>query len=236
MVQKVVTTRTDDIDGTDGATILPFSIDGAGYEIDLGPDNAAGLRSIFAPYIAAGRIVSTPRRQRSGNAERRGRTRDIRAWAHDKGYEINERGRVPASIAREYETEHGVSPVRGSSPLAPGLPARARVSASGTGAGLPEVRRDLERKPPAVRLLPAVSPAASEPASPAASKPASPATSPAVELTDAVSPYPPEVVADAKAARNTAIRTWAIRKGYKVKARGKIPAAIVREYDETHTD
>ena len=55
MAQKVRVDLVDDIDGTDATQTVPFTVDGAAYEIDLSDDNAARLREEFAPFIAAGR-------------------------------------------------------------------------------------------------------------------------------------------------------------------------------------
>jgi hypothetical protein len=34
-------------------------------------------------------------------------TAKIRAWAKEKGYEVNDRGRVPATIREAYDKVHG---------------------------------------------------------------------------------------------------------------------------------
>ncbi|GAA1062024.1 Lsr2 dimerization domain-containing protein [Agromyces bracchium] len=39
MAKRTVVTLVDDIDGTDAAETIAFTIDGAGYEIDLSTDN-----------------------------------------------------------------------------------------------------------------------------------------------------------------------------------------------------
>jgi hypothetical protein len=106
MAQKVIISKTDDIDGSNNAETIPFSIDGHSYEIDLSESNANGMRAIMAPYIASGRKVSGPN---TGRKRRRPRskTRDIREWAIQNGYEnLKPRGRVPVEIIREYERAH----------------------------------------------------------------------------------------------------------------------------------
>ena len=63
MAKKTVYQLTDDIDGRPlseaDAEAVMFSIDGRHYEIDLGKDNAASLRSALDQYIAVGRNAST---------------------------------------------------------------------------------------------------------------------------------------------------------------------------------
>jgi Lsr2 protein len=67
------THRVDDLDGSTASQTVLFSIDHEQFEIDLNDDNAALLRDVFTPYIAAAR----PTRQRrhitskSGDGKRR---------------------------------------------------------------------------------------------------------------------------------------------------------------------
>ena len=114
MARRIVHQLVDDLDGSvldvgEGESVL-FSLDGTAYEIDLSDDNAAALREAFAPYVAAGRSISSSRGA-SSEASRRRRPGQqdysaIRAWAKDNGYQVSERGRVPASIVDAYEAAH----------------------------------------------------------------------------------------------------------------------------------
>ncbi|PKV88187.1 Lsr2 family protein [Streptomyces sp. TLI_146] len=107
MAQKIVTIYTDDLTGeeTAEATTHSLVIDGVAYEIDLGPESYDKLLEAVAPFTKAGRRVrgsrgkSTASRPTGGNQD----TAKIRAWAKEKGYEINDRGRVPADIREAYE-------------------------------------------------------------------------------------------------------------------------------------
>src|SRR3954451_4623497 len=45
----------DDLDGSEADESVEFTLDGMSLEIDLSKDNAAKLRDILAPYVAAGR-------------------------------------------------------------------------------------------------------------------------------------------------------------------------------------
>ena len=114
MARRIVHQLVDDLDGTvlevgSGETVL-FSLDGVAYEIDLTDDNAASLRSAFDPYISAARRVGTRsatpadgrRRRRSGQTD----YAPIRAWAKSNGYQVSERGRVPASVIEAYDAAH----------------------------------------------------------------------------------------------------------------------------------
>jgi hypothetical protein len=59
-----VTRLVDDLDGGPAAETVQFGLDGAAYELDLSPENAATLRSVLGRYVAAARrvTVSVPAR------------------------------------------------------------------------------------------------------------------------------------------------------------------------------
>jgi len=113
MAQQVLVEMVDDIDGTTAAQTVPFSLDGISYEIDLSAVNAGALRDELARYVAASRRVggrkvrlavgqSSTGSPAGGPADRE-RSRQIRAWAIDNGYEISERGRIPANVISAHE-------------------------------------------------------------------------------------------------------------------------------------
>jgi hypothetical protein len=114
VAQKVQVLLVDDLDGGEADETVTFALDGVTYEIDLTTENADKLRGLLNPYTDSGR--------RTGGRAGRGRTRatrggsgsaggqdtaKIRAWAKEKGYEVNDRGRVPATIREAYEKAHG---------------------------------------------------------------------------------------------------------------------------------
>ena len=116
MARKIIHQLIDDLDGTlievgSGDTVL-FSLDGVAYEIDLGDENAAALREAFAPYVSAGRSISSARASTSsasGPKRRRPGQQDysaVRSWAKENGFAVSERGRVPASVIDAYEAAH----------------------------------------------------------------------------------------------------------------------------------
>lgn len=117
MARRIVHQLVDDIDGTilevgEGETVL-FSLDGVAYEIDVTDENAAALRAALDRYIKAARSVSSSRSSSSASAAARKRRRSgqqdysaIRDWAKKNGYEVSERGRVPASVLEAYEAAH----------------------------------------------------------------------------------------------------------------------------------
>ncbi|WP_326595430.1 histone-like nucleoid-structuring protein Lsr2 [Streptomyces sp. NBC_01803] len=112
MATKIVTVYTDDLTGEEASEVgtHTFSIDGVNYEIDLAPDSFDKFLATLSPFIEAGR--KTGRTPRSGAAVRRPvptpsqDTAKIRAWAKENGFEVNERGRVPANVREAYEKAH----------------------------------------------------------------------------------------------------------------------------------
>lgn len=109
MAQKVLVEMLDDIDGSPATQTVPFGLDGATYEIDLSEGNAAALRENLARYVAASRRtggrkirVATGQPTTASTADRE-RSRTIRAWAAENGYQISERGRISADVVTAYE-------------------------------------------------------------------------------------------------------------------------------------
>ena len=107
MAQKVQVLLVDDIDGGEADETVTFALDGKTYEIDLTTANADKLRGLLEPYVKGGR--RTGGRSSGGRGKARAAsggsqdTAQIRAWAKENGYEVNDRGRVPASIREAYE-------------------------------------------------------------------------------------------------------------------------------------
>lgn len=111
MAQKVQVLLVDDLDGGEADETVTFALDGKTYEIDLTTANADKLRGLLEPYVKSGRRTG-------GRSSGRGKSRaaasggsqdtaQIRAWAKDNGFEVNDRGRVPASIREAYEKANG---------------------------------------------------------------------------------------------------------------------------------
>ncbi len=106
VAQRVQILLEDDLDGGKADETITFGLDGASYEIDLSSSNAKKLREAMAQYVGAGRKLSgrAARRTSSGARSRRSTSAsDIRTWARDNGYEVSDRGRVPAEIRAAYE-------------------------------------------------------------------------------------------------------------------------------------
>jgi Lsr2 len=104
MAQRVSVELEDDLDGGPADETLRFGLGGSEYEIDLSKKNASTFRRQIAPYIEhARRAGSRPRRRPGRTASSRERSGDIRAWAKEQSIPVNERGRIPAGVAKQYE-------------------------------------------------------------------------------------------------------------------------------------
>ncbi|WP_329622727.1 Lsr2 family protein [Streptomyces sp. NBC_01255] len=106
MAQKVQVLLVDDLDGIEADETVTFALDGKTYEIDLTTANAEKLRGLLEPYTTGGR--RTGGRTTSGRGKGRVAagspdTAKIRAWAKENGLDVNDRGRVPATVKAAYE-------------------------------------------------------------------------------------------------------------------------------------
>jgi hypothetical protein len=112
MAQKVQITLLCDLDdgNVEADETLHFSLGDASYEVDVCGKHAQQVRDGLQPFVAHGRKISrasSSSRRRSGRAATGpDQTAGVRAWAKDKGIHVNDRGRIPASVVKEYEAAH----------------------------------------------------------------------------------------------------------------------------------
>ena len=113
MAQRVV--LTDDIDGTEGAQTINYTVDGQEYEIDLSEENVQRFHEALEPVVSKSREVRrqvASARRGSGNGRRRsgasGRPDipQIREWAQANGYDVSARGRVKKEVIDAYDVAH----------------------------------------------------------------------------------------------------------------------------------
>ena len=111
MAQRVQVILVDDVDGGTAAETVSFSLDGVAYEIDLSTKNATKLRGVFAPYVGSARRTGrVPARPGGGSRARTGGTatadreqnQAIREWAKKRGFNVSDRGRIPAEVVEQY--------------------------------------------------------------------------------------------------------------------------------------
>jgi hypothetical protein len=80
-----------------------FSLDAVDYEIDLSQQNADALRTALVPYTKHGRKDLTRNKaHRAPNKTKGGKTAEVREWAKNHGYHVNDRGRIPVAVMNEY--------------------------------------------------------------------------------------------------------------------------------------
>ncbi len=114
MAQKITTLFIDDIDGGAAEGTVRFALDGTEYEIDLNAEHSEELRSALGKYVTHARKVGGAAR-RGGRATVRPvrgassalNTTEIRSWARENGYDIKDRGRVPADLVAKYQAATG---------------------------------------------------------------------------------------------------------------------------------
>lgn len=94
MAQRIEVILVDDLDGSPAKETVQFSIDGNHYEIDLSEDNAKEFRSNLRRYVRKGRPMKP--------VQPKNEAADIRKWAIDNGFEINERGRLRRDVIDAY--------------------------------------------------------------------------------------------------------------------------------------
>ena len=86
--------------------LLPsiLSPDGTAYGLDLSSKNADKFRGLFQDYIAAGRKVN-----KSGGRKKSTSTgssaADVRGWARESGFDVPDRGRIPADVRDAFEAK-----------------------------------------------------------------------------------------------------------------------------------
>lgn len=114
MAQKITTLFIDDIDGGAVQGTVRFALDGSEYEIDLNAKHSEELRSALGKYVTHARKIGGAARRGGRGAGRAGRgagpalnTTEIRNWARENGYDIKDRGRVPADLVAKYQAATG---------------------------------------------------------------------------------------------------------------------------------
>jgi len=102
MAQRVQVILEDDIDGSPADETVRFAVNGTSYEIDLSSENARALRGALGKYVEHARKAPGGSGQARG-LRKRPDSSAVRDWARAHGKEISERGRIPATVMKEYE-------------------------------------------------------------------------------------------------------------------------------------
>jgi hypothetical protein len=109
MARRTRVVLQDDIDGTEPARTVTFSVEGRTYEIDLSDAHRSEFEAAVAPWIAHARRVprgaSFPE-PRAGVPEHETDAAEIRRWAQAEGIPVRVRGRLPEDLRARYEQAH----------------------------------------------------------------------------------------------------------------------------------
>jgi hypothetical protein len=110
MAQKIQTLFIDDIDGGAAEGTVRFALDGTDFEIDLSTAHIDELRKTLATYISHARKTGGTARRPPRGRRAAGdviNTAKVREWAKENGFDIKDRGRVPADVVAKYQAAMG---------------------------------------------------------------------------------------------------------------------------------
>ncbi|WP_158883314.1 histone-like nucleoid-structuring protein Lsr2 [Amycolatopsis anabasis] len=132
MAKKVLVEMLDDLDGSAANQTVPFSLDGVNYDIDLSDQNAAALRDELARFVAAGRRVGGRKVRvatgQSADPAQRQRSQEIRAWAQANGYDLADRGRIPANVVADFDQAQAAAQEAAAKPARKRAPRKAAAA------------------------------------------------------------------------------------------------------------
>lgn len=107
-MQKLEVQLEDDLTGGPADETIAFGVNGRDFEIDLNAKHAANFRKQLATFAERARPVRAHRPRASARTSAsRERSRQIRAWAEEQGFDIADHGRLPANVIVEYERALG---------------------------------------------------------------------------------------------------------------------------------
>jgi hypothetical protein len=106
VVMATKTLIVDDLDGSDDASTVSFSLGNAAYEIDLSKKNKAAMEKKLSKFTTAARKAGSSGRRKGPRSAGRPQTGTIREWAKASGHKVSERGRIPQSVIDAYNAAH----------------------------------------------------------------------------------------------------------------------------------
>ncbi|MGP7999754.1 MAG: histone-like nucleoid-structuring protein Lsr2 [Streptosporangiaceae bacterium] len=107
--QTTVTITCDVCGGTKNASTRKLTLDGTSLEIDLCGKDSRAFDKMTGKYIPFARKVRASHAHASngrGTASSRVHSAAVREWARAQGLNLNDRGRIPSDIERQYEEAH----------------------------------------------------------------------------------------------------------------------------------
>ena len=107
MAQNTRVIVTDDLDGSEGARTVSFSIEAGSYEIDLTDANVDKLYQALDPFLSKARKVSgRGNRTAKSSTATKSDLSAVREWASKNGHSVSSRGRVPQRVLDAYNEAH----------------------------------------------------------------------------------------------------------------------------------
>ncbi|MBO4145959.1 Lsr2 family protein [Kocuria rhizophila] len=94
-----------DLSGAQDATTTRHGFDGIWLELDITTTERQELESLLQPYLKVGRKAQAAKRPIVPETTVEERM-EIRRWAHARGYELADRGKIRKKIYRAYMSEH----------------------------------------------------------------------------------------------------------------------------------
>ena len=111
MAQKIITLFIDDLDGASDESIRPRKYfdpeTGEPLEAEFSDANWDKFLKANRPYTSVARHGSHTPKASKTQGSRRVDTTKIRDWCHENGYDVKNRGRVPADLVAKYQAATG---------------------------------------------------------------------------------------------------------------------------------
>ena len=129
MAKETIIKISDDLDGSDASSTVPFTWNSVAYEIDLSTRNTWEFEKAVAPYVAAARrVAATTRKSRGKKAANTPALSmdEIRSWAKDNGHKVADRGRIPAAVLDAFHAAKKAVTDTVAPPTAPAAPTPAK--------------------------------------------------------------------------------------------------------------
>ncbi|GAC1535284.1 MAG: Lsr2 family protein [Acidimicrobiales bacterium] len=113
MAQKVEVVLTCDLDDNDTPAVdtVVFGYDGASYEFELCQSHLDKYHQVMQGFVGSARRAGNAGRRSGANSAGRGgraagnpsELAQVREWARNNGYEVNDRGRIPAQVREAFD-------------------------------------------------------------------------------------------------------------------------------------
>ena len=104
--QTTITISCDICGSTKDAQTHTISLDGQAREIDLCGKDGRALGKVAGKYVPHARKVRRATATGRRTTTDRQHSADIRAWAKSQGFEVSDRGRIPADLEHQYSAAH----------------------------------------------------------------------------------------------------------------------------------